>query len=264
MSNITTILAGILIILILILIGLVLYKRKKYLESTKQRTRNIYDYNNPPTPYDGFEQQPLPLNQTQLAIPKKAKFQVPAFVRSIQTTTRDSFIIGVEVGSAEKLELNQQLAIVGEEIIQEKLERIDTRTYKQEKEPEIVDKLNELISIMGKNPNELESTKEKKIPEEPNKLLKVTIDSANTEETNTNSTTTMKPADDSSKTEQKPEKKPWNLERPQKDVECSVCHKVRKTRWRPKTPGEEYVCYKCKDLKEAKDVVEDQEEQKND
>lgn len=256
MSDLVTILAGIFVILVLILLCVVICKRKKYLDTTKQGTMNFHDYNQPP----------LPSNQTQLSVPKKARFQVPAFIRSIETTTRDSFIIGVEVGSNEKLELNQQLAIVGEEIIQEKLERINTKTYKQEKEPEIIDKLEELISLFAQKPAENKQEHTQKIPEEHNKLLKVTIDSANTDKTDTNSTTNIKPNTGSApKKEQKPEKKPWNIERPQKDAECSVCHKVRKTRWRPKTPGEEYVCYKCKDNpQEEKDVVEGHEEQKND
>ncbi|MCK5374761.1 MAG: hypothetical protein KAJ40_05710 [Alphaproteobacteria bacterium] len=190
--------------------------KKKYMASMNPRKEKYQEYN----------QTPQQANQTQLCVPKKAKFQVSGVVISMEMTLRSSYVIGVEVESKEKLDFNQEIALVGEEIIQEKLERIETKTYQpQKKEPEIIDKLNELIAAVEKKKSNADSVQK----------------SVTKEEQNTNFEQNKK---------FKPKNSPWHKKRPQKDTECSKCHVIRKTRWQPKTPGEKYVCHVCAQNKE--------------
>lgn len=241
MSEIITYLAGILVTLIIILVALVIIKKKRSGDATRFQDPRVYpNYQQP---------EKVPYHQS-MTVPRKSRFQVPASVRSIESTPRKSFIIGVEVGSADKLQLNQPVAILGEEVVQEKIERVETATYHKEKDPELMDKLQELISLVkNQKPIELDHKIKKEttpeIPEEPDGHL------VPKKEPVSHSVPKVKKTGKKSKKE--PGKKSWHQLNPWKETECSVCHVTRKTRWKPKEPGEKYVCFECKAKEEGGD-----------
>ena len=85
----------------------------------------------------------------EMTIPKKSQFNIPASVRSFTTTERNSVIVGIEVNNIDKLDLNQPIAIIGEEIIQEELSSPEARP--QEKTglySGMEQKLEELIGLI--------------------------------------------------------------------------------------------------------------------
>lgn len=246
MSALTTFLTIILFILILVMIVSIIHKRKSDLDTKKQNRRmyqqNPSTYNQPPQPTN---QQPYNVNQqSDLFVPKKVTFEVPAFVRSIQTTSRNSFIIGVEIESNDKISLNQQIALMGEEIIKEDLKRKESKTTQQLKEPQIEDKLTELLNIMKQNPTETKKillntpTPQKETQQPP-------VNYSNEEIIKTVENKPKNTVQNKSKKKIKSKKMSWDKKRPQKEFECTVCHTKRKTRWTPKTPDEKYVCFTC-------------------
>lgn len=241
MSALTTILTIILFILILVMIVAIIYNKKRDLD-TKKQNRRMYQqnpsmYNQPPQPTN---QQPYNVNQqSNLFVPKKVTFEVPAFVRSIQTTTRNSFVIGVEIESNDKISLNQQIALIGEEIIKEDLKRIEST--QQSKEPQIEDKLTELLNLMKQNPTETKKIILKTPEKQSDPVTYSNEDIIKMVEKKPQKIVQNKP-----KKKIKSKKMSWDKKRPQKEFECTKCHTKRKTRWTPTTPDEKYVCYVCK------------------
>lgn len=247
MSTLNTILIIILFILILVTIVLYIFKRKETYDKQKQNRRmypqNPSSYNQPPQPMN--QQQSYNVKpQSDMYVPKKVTFEMPAFVRSIQTTSRNSFIIGVEIESNDKISLNQQIALLGEEIIKEDIKLIESKTSQQSNEPQIEDRLEEILTLMKQNPTET-----KKIllnnPIPQKETQQPPVDYSNEDIINTVENKTKNTVQKKSKKKIDDKNLSWDKKRPQKEFECTVCHTKRKTRWTPKTPDEPYVCFKC-------------------